>query len=247
MAMVWSTEFSIARFIENKDAIKLSGVVEVNLLYKPTETAMRKGRSSTELPPPQVKTRTPPPPAHAMPPAKPRSPQRVPPAKKPAPPQPEKKEDPKAKLDQRRQDMEALIAKMRQEQGLIAEREPREDNFPTNEKGEEQGRGTGGTAQLQADPAYLALQTAIRNYFEMPGRERFIRENPEAEVLFRVRLVATGNQFEIASLQLQRASGFQILDRSCELAIREALQKEVFSSDVLVQLTGKEEIFKCQP
>lgn len=247
IAMVWSTEFSIARFIENKDAIKLSGVVEVNLLYKPTETAMRKGTNSTELPPPQIKTRTPPPPKVKMPAPKPKAPPPPTPAKKPSPPQKNEKEDSKAKLDQKKQDMQALIAKMRQEQGLIAEKEPREDNFPTDEQGEKDGRGTGGSAQLQADPAYLALQTAIRNHFEMPGKEKFQRENPNAESLFRVRLVAVGNQFEIASLRIQRASGFQILDRSCELAIREALQKEVFSSDVLVQLTGKEEIFKCQP
>jgi outer membrane biosynthesis protein TonB len=256
LSMLWSTEFSIARFIEKREEIKLSGVVEVNLLYKPTETAMRKGTQSTELPPPQVRTRTEAAP-NAMPKPLPPKPKPKPKAATPAPKAPpqktaaakaaEAKEESAKQLEQRRQDMQALIAKMRQEQGMIAETAPREDNFPTTEDGEADARGTGGTAVRQSTPSQMALNSAMRKHFELPVGNRLKTEHPEALGYFRVRLVGVGNQFEIASLRLEKTSGFPILDRSCELAIRKSLEEEFFSSDVVADLTGKEEMIRCQP
>ncbi|TVQ80858.1 MAG: hypothetical protein EA369_01335 [Bradymonadales bacterium] len=247
--MVWSTEFSIARFISTREEVKLSGVVEVNLIYRPTETAMRRGQTRTELPPPQVRTETQAP-QTAMP--KPSPPRPVPQAK-PATPQPKtpeasKPEAPKPPdLEDRRRDMRALIDRMRQEQGIIADRLPRDDNYPTIEDGEEGGRGTGGTAQIQARPSLLALQSAMRKHFELPVGNRLKETHPTALGYFRVRLVGVGNQFEIASLSLVESSGIAILDRSCELAIRQALSQEIFGPDVIADLTGKEEIIQCYP
>jgi len=245
-ATIWSTHISFAVFLANREEIKLSGVVEVDLLYRPTETQMRRGATTTELPPPQVRTRTAAP-QQAMP--KPTPPRPTPPPKTPPPKQAqtEKQEEKPVEEDTRRQDMRALMAQMRQEQGMIAEQAPRERNFPTRDDGVEEGRGTGGTAQRQANPGQLALQTAMRKHFELPVGNRLKQTNPDALGFIRVRLVGVGNRFEIASLQVQQSSGFTILDRSCETAIRVALNEEYFSSDVISELTGKEELVKCQP
>ena len=53
--LIWSAELSLLFLKSRQKDLEKLGVVEVDLLYKPTESAMRKGQSQQALPPPDVK------------------------------------------------------------------------------------------------------------------------------------------------------------------------------------------------
>lgn len=228
-ALIWSTQISLLLLKANQKKIESLGIVQVDLLYKPTESAMRKGETKQDLPPPQVKTKT------ANEPEPSPITTKTPPKK-----QSPKKESPK-------QDFRALFDKIRQETGEELRRAPRDDNFPTREDGEEKARGTGGSSLRALSPAQLALQSAMRKHFELPLREKFSKQHPNAKGFMNVRLVGVGNGFELVSLQVTQSSGFNVLDRSCELAVRKAIQQESFAPDVVEELSGKETVIICQP
>lgn len=230
-AVYWSSLVSIA-FLKKKQRNSISGAIQVDLLYKPTNTAMKKGPTQKDrLPPPKVKTQP-------KPKEQPKLVEKVKPKKSPQKPS-KKEEEPK-------KNFKNLFDKLRQETGLDREKPPKDDNFVTNEEGEKDSRGTGGESNRKLSPAELALQSAIMRYVQTPQAEQMRRLHPDARAFIEIRIIGIGSQLKLVSLSLVESSGFPNLDRSCETAIRKALLEESFASDVVRDLSGKEQTITCQ-
>jgi len=226
--LYWSTEIS-ALMIRSREKQQIGGAIRVSLLYKPTDTPMRKARKKTELPPPKIRTQKKPPPRpHIV-----KKRKRV--KKKKAKKQVAKKED-----------FHSLFDKLRDETGLDRKKKPRDDNFPTNEKGEKKARGTGGWSDKTPSPAQQALQAACRKYHKVPQAERMRRLYPDARGYLNVRLIGVGHQLSIVSMNWIEHSKFPILDQACETAVKKAVQQETFASDIVAELSGKENTITCQ-
>jgi hypothetical protein len=92
----------------------------------------------------------------------------------------------------------------------------------------------------------MALQGAIRKYFELPRASELRRQNPNARGYHVISVLGVGNTLQLREIEMLQSSGFAILDRSCEVAIREALKKEIFAPDVISELSGKRHNIECQ-
>jgi hypothetical protein len=227
--IVWSDRFS---FLISKNSLKqqASGVVQVDLAYKPTDTPMRRGIQKKDLPPPDV----------AIP--KKSEPDRLPNTKQKS--KKAQKKDDKAPTSK---DFKNIFDKLRQEARQEDRPLPKLDNFPMTEKGDKQSLGTGGRSQRTLSPAELALQSAMRKYFEMPEAGNIRKKYPGISGYIQVYLVSNGDQFVIRSLKFIERTGLPVLDQSCEQAVRRALDTETFSADVVAELNGKESGITCTP
>lgn len=229
-AVYYSSEISLLLLKDELKNKPKAGVIQVDLLYKPTFTPMKKGQDPVKrLPPPKVQ-KTPPP--QTTPPSKPTRPKKQPPSEK-------KRAEPQ-------KNFQALFDKMRQETGLDRQKAPREDNFPKSEKGQEEGQGTGGLSDREISMAEQALQAAARKYAEIARSAELRKQYPNAEGFIQVRLIGVGDRLELVSLRVAESSGLSLLDQSCENAIRRALENETFAQDVVSELSGKEHLITCQ-
>jgi len=225
--VIWSEDISIQRKKLLNPQLSPVGVVYTELLYKPTNTAMKKGDEKRDLPPPIVKTEKKEEPKSKM------SVQKTPPKKQ-------------TKEEKVKNAAKSLLDKLRQEEGKEMPKPPKDDNFPTHKQGEDKARGTGGISRRQASPAQMALQSAIKRHFEMPRATEYRRLHPDSKGWHSVSVLAVGNTLQLRDLTLVQPSGFAILDRSCEQAIREALQQETFALDVISELSGKSHDVECK-
>ena len=221
----WSAQLSLMMIKSQIKKEELGGVIQVDLLYKPTDTAMRKSVIKRELPPPKVKTKI----------------------KEDLPSLLKKvKPKPTPKPVERKKDFKALFDKIRDETGLDREKAPKKDNFPTNIDGEKDARGTGGRSLAKMSAAQLALQTAARQHYRLPQADDLRKKHPEALGYISVKLIGMGNQLQIVSLDHLQRSGFSILDQACENALRHAMSEETFAPDIVAELSGKENTITCQ-
>lgn len=230
--LIWSEEISLAIFKKRQKELLSLEAMQVNLLYKPTDTAMKQGNETKDLPPPLVAQKAPEAP---LPKIKEITPKKSGQKKK-------KKEEPKKQVQ--KPDLRKILESVRRD----AHREgppPKENNFPTTPKGEKGAHGTGGVSLRKASPAEQALQAAMRKYFELPEGTR--KRLGQARGYIDIKLIGIENQFKIVSLKVIESSGFGILDQSCESAIRKSLNAEVFASDVISELNGKEHTILCYP
>jgi outer membrane biosynthesis protein TonB len=228
-ALYWSTQISLLLMQAKRKEIA-GGAIQVDLLYKPTETAMRRGKKKRDLPPPKVKRKK-------------EAPRPV--LVKKQPPKPKKQAKPEQSKEPKK-DFKALFDKMREETGLDRNKAPREDNFPTREDGQKDAFGTGGSSEKELTPAQLALQAACRKHHRIPQAERMRKAYPDARGYINVRLIGAGTQLRIVSLNLVERSGFDVLDSACEAAVRKAIQEETFASDIVAELSGRENTITCQ-
>lgn len=230
--LIWSAELSLLFLKSRQKDLDTLGVVEVDLLYKPTESAMRKGKTQQQLPPPDVQQKA----------ASKDDAPVIKMAKKP-----KAKKKPKPKKESPKTDFSKIFNEIRKETAQEVKRAPRDDNFPTSLEGQENARGTGGSATRNLSPAELAIQQAFRKYFEIPRRDDFARRHPDAQGFLSVRLASQGSRFKIVSLRILESTGFEILDRSCERSILRTLEEETFAPDVIRELSGKETQILCSP
>lgn len=237
--VLYSTKLSLALLKMRQRQIEAMGTISVDLAtpYKHTDTAMRLGEEKKDLPPPLVGEKAPPEESPVVKERTSKTKERE-----------KKKETKKEALKKAKDDIKSILARMRNDANKEDNRpKPKEDNFPKSKQGEKNARGTGGFSARTLSPAEQALQSAMRRYFELIDANNFRRKNPNVRGYLEVKLIGMGHQFEIASLQLFQSSGFSILDRSCEIAVRKALDSEVFSSDVIRELNGKDTIILCEP
>ncbi|PIR22027.1 MAG: hypothetical protein COV44_10170 [Deltaproteobacteria bacterium CG11_big_fil_rev_8_21_14_0_20_45_16] len=221
----WSAQLSLMLIKSQIKKEEIGGVIQVDLLYKPTDTAMRKSPIKRELPPPKVKTKV----------------------KEDLPTLVKKvKPKPISRPAEPKKDFKALFDKIRDETGLDRERAPKEDNFPTNVDGEKDARGTGGRSLVKMSPAQLALQTAARKHYRLPQALDLRKKHPNALGYISVKLIGMGNSLQIVSLDHLQRSGFNILDQACENALRHAMNEETFAPDIVAELSGKENTITCQ-
>jgi len=228
--LVWSDKITLEILKRNREKKLASSVIQVDLTYKPSDTAMRKGAETRDLPPPDIA------PAVKMPEAA------APKLKKPA-----KKLDEKNDLKKAKNDLKDILKKMKTEARKEDRPPPKIENFPTSHKGEIGARGTGGRSDRLLSPAELALQAAMRRHFDLTDARNFRKAYPNAEGYIAVELTAVANQFQIRGLKVLESTGFDILDQSCERAIRAALDEETFAPDVLQELNGKDSAVICKP
>jgi hypothetical protein len=236
--VIYSTKLSLALLKARQRDIKAMGTIAVDLAspYKHTDTAMKLGEDKKDLPPPLVGEKAPP---EDSPVLKERNKTKE--AEK-------KKELKKEALKKTKEDIKNILSKLRSDANKEDNRpKPKENNFPKSKQGEKNATGTGGISLRTLSPAEQALQSAMRRYFEMADANNFRKKNPNTRGYLQIKLVGVGHQFEIASLDLYQTTGFGTLDRSCEIAIRKALDSEVFSNDVIRELNGKEAIITCEP
>lgn len=230
--LYWSTDISLALYKKQNEKNKIGGAIAVDLLYKPSGTARRKGKTEKDrLPPPKVKTKK----------KEEERPTIVKKAKKKRP-----KKNSQAKPEKPKKNFTALFDKIRQETGLDRKKKPRDDNFPTHELGEEKATGTGGESLIKLSPAQQALQSAARKYAQTAQADRLRKLYPDARGYINIRLVGIGNKLELVSLKMAERSGISALDQGCEVAIRKALQEETFASDIVSELSGREQTITCQ-
>jgi outer membrane biosynthesis protein TonB len=223
--LVWSdklyTEYIKAT---QKEIHSLSATLLIDRSYKPTDTAMKKGSSDRNLPPPKITV----------------------PKTEDTSDSHHKLKDSKASTKGKKK-LKDILSKIRKEASEEKRPPPKEKNFPTHERGEKGAHGTGGWSERTLTPSEQALQSAFRKYFELEGATTFRKNFPNARGYLQVKLIATGNQFKIVSLVISESTGFNILDRNCEAAIRKACDQETFAKDVVAELTGKETIVTCKP
>lgn len=243
-ALIWSAQFSAAFMRQKIEELNNVGVKKAEELYKPTEVNIRFGTQRKDLPPPKIKRVTKAPedaPVYVQ--------QKIPP-KKTGPSKKEiekqKKAEKQKQLTKKKSDALALIDQFRQDDGLEAKKKPKEDNFPMRLDGEKNAMGTGGSAELQATPAQLALQAAMREYFRLPQASLMRQKHPNATGYLAVSLIGVGAQLQVRSIKLVQTSGFATLDSSCENAVRRALKEEEFANDIVNELSGQETMVTCQ-
>jgi len=227
--LIWSDRFAFLMIKRDLQRQQASGVVQVDLSYKATDTPMRLGQQKKDLPPPDV----------AIP--KKAEPDRAPTSKTKK--TPSKKEDKEAPTKNFKNIFDQFRKEAREENRPL----PKIDNFPMSQQGEKKSLGTGGRSQRTMSPAELALQSAMRKYFEMPDATNIRSRFPGISGFIQVYLVSNGDQFVIRSLKFVERTGLAALDQSCEQAIRRAIDSEVFSSDVVAELNGKESGIICSP
>ncbi len=225
--LVYSDRLRLEILKKQREKRLASGAIAVEL-YKPTDTAMRKGKEKRDLPPPDVKVPPPPPDAPALKVTK-----------------LNKKE--KKDLDKTKNQLKDILKQMKREAQAEDRPPPKLDNFPTSQQGEVASRGTGGRSNRVLSPAEQALQSAMRRHFELIDATSIRKKYPNAEGTIAISLVGVGQQFQIRSLEILESSGLTMLDQSCERAIRTAIDSETFSSDVVNELNGKEAELLCRP
>lgn len=230
-------------FLKSKNKPLASSTIQIDLTYKPTDTAMRLGKEIRNLPPPDIAP--PPPPAPEAPTLKEKTAKKE--KEKKAKEDAKRKVSEKREIDKARQSMKNIFDKLKREASREDRPPPKIDNFPTNEKGEIGARGTGGRGQRILSPAEQALQAAMRRHFDLTDARTFRKANPNAEGYIEVALVGVGSQFQIRALRILDSTGFVALDQSCERAIRTAIDVESFSTDVVKELNGKESAILCRP
>ncbi|MDB5039229.1 MAG: hypothetical protein JWQ35_2757 [Bacteriovoracaceae bacterium] len=226
--LIWSDKIYL-QFIKasHRERQIVSATLLMDKSYKPTDTAMKKGTNDKNLPPPKIE-----------------------PPKKEDLPEVSKKLK-KSKTQEKKPDgkkaLKDILNKIRKDSAEEKRPPPKEKNFPTHEKGEKNAHGTGGWAERTLSPAEQALQAAMRKYYEVEGADAIKKKFPDAKGYLALKLVGVGNQFQIVSLVLSESTGFNIVDRKCEVAVRQAIDQETFAKDVITELTGKETQIICQP
>jgi outer membrane biosynthesis protein TonB len=236
--LIWSDALKFGLMKTQKERMAASGITVIDLTYRPTDTAMRKGKERKDLPPPDV----PPPPSSSRDPSPvvQKKTQKAAPTKKDSP-------SPKRAPAQAQKEVSSILDRLRKEAAQENRPQPKVNNFPVTEKGEIGARGTGGRSTRTLSPAEMALQAAMRRHFEFPEAQAFRRANPNVEGAIEVSLVGLGNQFRIRSLRVLESTGYALLDRSCERAIRRAIDDETFAPDVIQDLNGKGSSILCRP
>lgn len=232
--LIWGDQIHLEiqkKRMERRDA---SSVIQIDLTYKASDSAMRLGKQKKDLPPPDVKI-----------------PERE--VVKEKITVKEKLKEKKDRISEKKEVLNArnilknTLSKLRNESEKEDRPIPKIDNFPLNEKGEVGARGTGGRGQRTLSPGELALQAAMRRHFGLTDAKNFRKSYPGASGYLEVALVGVGDQFEIRSLRILESTGFTILDQSCERAIRSAIENEKFSNDVIAELSGKDNPVICKP
>ncbi|MBN8554623.1 MAG: hypothetical protein J0L93_04185 [Deltaproteobacteria bacterium] len=228
-ALLWSGRLSLLFFQAREREFRSLGAIQIDLTYKMTDTAMKLGKNEKDLPAPIVHQK--------------------PPAEAPKILKEMKKIKPIAKpKTQTKENVKSILDKLKAESSKEDDRpKPKQNNFPKSEKGEKGATGTGGRSMRPPSPAEQALQSAMRRYFELTDAGGFRRKNPDVRGYLAVKLLGDGNQFQIAALQTIKSSGFTMLDRSCEIAIRKAVDSESFAKDIIAELQGKETLITCEP
>lgn len=223
--LIWSDKLYID-FLKatQKDRQTLSATLLMDKTYKATDTAMKLGSKDRNLPPPKIEI-----PKHDVPQISRKTSKNL-----------KTKDDGKRKLKD-------ILSKIRKESSEEKRPPPKEKNFPTHEKGEKGAHGTGGYGERIMSLGEQALQSAFRKYFELEGGSIFRKRYPNAKGFISVKLAGAGDQFKIISLAVSDTTGFTILDQSCEVAIRKALEQETFAQDVITDRMGKESIITCTP
>ncbi len=233
LLLIFSARISLSILKARKD-IHSGGVVQIDMTYKPSDSAMRQGPSSKDLPPPLVEKNT--------------SPEAAPTPKLKEVPKLDKGSKVKEIAKPKKNDLRSILDKIRRESKKEDERPiPKDDNFPTRETGEKNARGTGGRATRALSPAEQALQSAMRRHFELEEATAFRKQFPGLMGYLGIKLQGSGNQFRLLALGWVERTGQPLLDRKCELAVRAALDAETFSADVISELSGKETTVVCQP
>jgi len=240
--LVWSDELQLEYFKSKKIMKDASTALEISgLPYKPSDSALRLGREKRDLPPPDIK----------VPERQPDAPvvkeKQTPKVKEKKTPDDKKKISEKREVANAKQSMKSILDKLRNDAKKEDRPPPKIDNFPTHEKGEVGGRGTGGRGKRLLSPAEQALQSAMRRHFDLVDARTFRKVNPNAEGYIEVSLVGVGNQFRIKTLRILESTGIKALDQSCERAIRVAIDDETFAMDVIRELSGKDSAILCQP
>ena len=230
--LIWSDRFAFLMIKRDLERQQASGVVQVDLSYKPTDTPMRLGTQKKDLPPPDVSI------------PKKSEPERIP-STRPSP----KKQAPQKKEERpvNSKDFKNLFDRFRDEAREENRPMPKLDNFPMSEKGDKKSLGTGGRSQRTMSAAELALQSAMRKHFEIPEANNIRRNYPGISGYIQIYLVSNGDQFVIRSLKFIERTGLAVLDQGCEQAIRKAIDSESFSADVVAELNGKESGIICIP
>ncbi len=208
-----------------KDRPTISASLKFSDLYKPTDTPMKKGSQKKDLPPPKIK--------------KNRSPEK---AKSSTPLI--RQQESQANL---KKSVRSILDKIKEEADEEKRRAPKDDNFPTHEKGTKGARGTGGRGDRMPTPGEMAIQAAMRKYYEASGLERIKRTDPDAMGFYSLKMIGLGDQFQITSLALVESTGYDVLNRLCEVAVRTAVQRERFAPDIIRELSGRETVIICQP
>lgn len=232
-AVLWSGKIAFELFKKNYERNRLmSGSIQVNL-YKPTDSPLDKGQDKKDLPPPLVGRKA--------------EEKDTPELKVKAKTQ-EKKEDKSKPAASKKPNLKSILDRIRSMVNKDDDRPlPKQNNFPKSPEGQKGARGTGSRAGRPLSPAEQALQSAMRRYFEMEGATTFRTRNPNARGFMTIQLIASDRQLRLASFKMVEPSGFSLLDRSCELAVRKALDTEHFASDVISELNGKETTIVCEP
>jgi hypothetical protein len=205
--LVWSGKLdSLLISHKMKDLKAVSAVLLIDKTYKPTDTAMKFGKQKKDLPPPNIE------PPKSVDKEKEKPTLRTP-----------KDKSPKGL----KKNVNDILKNIREQAKEEKRPPPKDDNFPTHEKGEKKARGTGGRGDRILTPGEQALQAAMRKYYEVAEAESLRQKFPNARGFMTVRLASVASQFEIVSIALVESTGVDILDRRCELAVREALRQEV--------------------
>jgi hypothetical protein len=226
-ALLYSGRLSLLLFQAKNREFKSLGAIQVDLTYKMTDTAMRLGKNDHDLPAPMV-----------APKVKAEAPKVV----------KEMKKVKKETVHDTKKSIRSILDRLKDEAKKEDDRpKPKENNFPRSEKGEKGATGTGGRSLRPPTPAEQALQSAMRKYFELMEAGTFRKKYPNARGYMTVKLIGLGNQFEIAAIQTVKRSGFDVLDRSCEVAVRRAMEAETFARDIVTELSGKETLITCEP
>lgn len=230
-SLYWSRELDALLKKSRASEIKaISAELLLDKTYKPTDTPMKLGSKKKDLPPPNV-----------LPPKSVDKDKEKKASKK-------KEEKETSLRGKKAKDTLKDILKNIREQAKEEKRPPpKEDNFPTHEKGQKGARGTGGRGDRALSPGEQALQAAMRKHYELEGAEQIRKNFPSAIGFMSIRLIGIGSQFEIVSLSFTESTGLTILDRKCEVAVRQALQQESFAKDVIQELNGKETLVTCRP
>ena len=211
---------------ELNDIQIISATLKFNELYKPSDTPMKQGVEKKDLPPPLVPLAKPKEKKHA-------------------------KESPlirkKTESKDLKKNIRSILDKIRDEAREEKRPTPKENNFPMHEKGVKGARGTGGRGDRIPTPGEMAIQSAMRKYYEVTNIEAIRKKDPQARGFIAIRLVGVGNQFQIAEFRFIQSSGYDILDQQCETAVRSALHNEHFAPDIINERNGRNTTIICQP
>jgi len=235
--VLYSAQMSLLLFKAHWKEMQAASAIQVDLTYKPTDTPMKFGEEKRTLPPPNVQPKME---------AEEGTTFKEKQSKKQEKPR-EKEKKPNPKLEKTKSDLRNIINRIRKEAKQDDRPPPKEHNVPVSKKGEKGASGTGGMGQRALSPAEQALQSAMRRHFELEDAVNFRKHYPNALGYMALKLVGFGNQFKIVSLRVVQPTGYQTLDRECEVAIHEAVDAETFATDIIAELNGKETMIECRP